>query len=160
MRVLPYFLVIMLLMQGGYALSQTDTSSTNTTDTSSADDSEFDRTFTRVEKEATFPGGLAGWRDYLVTHLKSDVAAKAGAPPGMYSVKVQFIVDQKGRVGDVKVIDSPPFCAACSAEAIRVITKSPRWNPAEQDGRKVRFQALQTISFRVDEEELPKKKRG
>ena len=45
------------------------------------------------EQEAKFPGGAEGWRDYLVSKINVNTAVKAKAPLGVYTVKVQFIVD-------------------------------------------------------------------
>ena len=56
---------------------------------------DYDKVFTKVEKEAKFPGGLDGWKNYLERNLNANVAADDGAPTGNYTVKVQFIVDKK-----------------------------------------------------------------
>jgi protein TonB len=60
---------------------------------------------------------------------------------------VQFIVDQKGLVSNVKAIQGPEECPTCIEEAVRVIRKGPRWIPAKQNGKPVRYQAIQKISF-------------
>lgn len=48
-----------------------------------------------VEREATFKGGLEGWRKFLEKHLNANVAVDAGAPAGKYEVKVQFVISKK-----------------------------------------------------------------
>lgn len=101
------------------------------------------------EKEAKFPGGPEGWKRYLETHLNSNVAADANAPYGVYTVKVQFIVNKEGDISDVKTISVPQKCGACGVEAVRVISSGPQWEPAIQYNKPVIYQAIQYISFQV-----------
>jgi hypothetical protein len=108
-----------------------------------------DRVFTKVEHEAMFPGGAEGWRRFLETNLNANVAADDGAKPGIYTVKLQFIVDKEGNISNVQAIDVPRACPSCGPEGVKVIRKSPKWNPAMQNGRKVTYQAVQFITFQV-----------
>jgi hypothetical protein len=102
-----------------------------------------------VEQEAKFPGGTEGWRKYLERHLDANVAERAGAPVGLYTVKVQFIVDKDGSLSDVKALTVPPNCAACADEAVRVIRKGPKWVPAIEFGKPALYQAIQFLTFQV-----------
>jgi hypothetical protein len=111
-----------------------------------------------VEKEAHFKGGAEGWGKYLQKHLNGDVAAQSGAPAGQYQVKVQFIVSKEGVVSNVKAVEIPKLCKACGAEAVNVILASPEWEPAVQNNEPTKFQAIQYVTFVV--EESRKAKRG
>jgi|SRR4028119_2369692 periplasmic protein TonB len=113
---------------------------------------DYDKVFTKVEKEAKFPGGPDGWRKYLERNLDANVAANDGAPTGNYTVKVQFIVDKTGAISNVKAIEVPQTCPSCGPEAVKVITKGPKWEPAVQNGRNVIYQAIQFVTFQVAEE--------
>ncbi|TDH27353.1 energy transducer TonB [Segetibacter sp. 3557_3] len=113
---------------------------------------DYDRTFTQVEIEAKYPGGLAGWKRYLERNLNAQVAYDEGAPVGRYTVTVQFIVDREGNISNVRAIDVPMECRACGAEAVKVILRGGRWEPAVQNGRKVTYQAIQHITFEVASE--------
>jgi len=113
---------------------------------------DYDKVFTKVEKEAKFPGGPEGWRKYLERNLDANVAANDGAPTGNYTVKVQFIVDKTGAISNVKAIEVPKTCPSCGPEAVKVITKGPKWEPAVQNGRNVIYQAIQFVTFQVAEE--------
>lgn len=113
---------------------------------------DYEKTFTKVEKEAKFPGGMEAWKKYLERNLNANVAANDGAAIGNYTVKVQFIVDKEGRVSNVQAIEVPAACPDCGAEAVKVIEKGPKWEPAIQNDRKVIYQAIQFITFRVAEE--------
>lgn len=112
---------------------------------------DYDKVFTKVEKEAKFPGGLEGWRRYLERNLNANVAADDGAPVGNYSVKVQFIVDKQGNISNVQAIEKPKACPSCGPEAEKVIKRGPKWEPAVQNGRNVIYQAIQYITFQVAE---------
>jgi protein TonB len=113
---------------------------------------EYEKVFTRIEKEARFPGGMEAWKRYLERNLNAQVAAEDGAVMGYYLVKVQFIVDQQGTISNVQAIEVPTACPSCGPEAIKVIKNGPKWEPAIQNGRKVTYQAIQVITFEVAEE--------
>lgn len=105
-----------------------------------------------VEREARFKGGPEGWRRFLEKNLNANVAADAGAPAGMYEVKVQFIVSKEGYVSNVKAVSIPPKCKPCAAEVINVITNGPAWEHAIQNNEPVIYQAIQHVTFQVAEE--------
>ncbi|HEX8461677.1 MAG TPA: energy transducer TonB [Segetibacter sp.] len=113
---------------------------------------DYDKVFTKVEKEAKFPGGMEGWKRYLERNLNANVAADDGAPMGNYTVKVQFIVDKEGGISNVTAIEVPKACPSCGPEAVKVIKKGPKWDPAVQNGRNVIYQAIQYVTFQVAEE--------
>ncbi len=105
-----------------------------------------------VEKEAVFPGGPAAWRSYLEENLDANVAARSRAKVGIYTVRVQFIVDKDGNISNVNAIEVPKECSRCGKEAVRVIKQGPAWEPAVQYNRRVLYQAIQHISFQVSEQ--------
>jgi protein TonB len=113
---------------------------------------DYDKVFTKVEKEAKFPGGPEGWKRYLERNLNANVAADDGAPTGNYTVKVQFIVDKEGNISNVSAIEVPKACPSCGPEGVKVIKRGPKWEPAVQNGRNVIYQAVQFITFQVAEE--------
>jgi len=112
---------------------------------------DYEKLFIRVEKEAQFPGGMEAWKRYLERNLNANVAADDGAAIGNYTVKVQFIVDKEGGISNVQAIEVPPACPGCGPEAVKVIKKGPKWEPAIQNGRNVIYQAVQFITFQVAE---------
>ena len=115
---------------------------------------EADVIFTRVEVEANYPGGNAGWRDYLVKNLRGDAPVDNNAPGGTYQVIVRFIVDKDSTISEV--VSETKHGYGMEAEVIRVIKKSGKWNPAYQNGRPVKAYRRQPVTFVVPEE--PKKK--
>ncbi|MCX8019507.1 MAG: energy transducer TonB [Chitinophagaceae bacterium] len=106
------------------------------------------KVFDKVEIEASFPGGDAKWRRYLETNLNADVPVENGAPEGTYTVVIQFIVDKEGNISDVKPLTNHGY--GMEEEAMRVIKKGPKWNPAIQNGRQVKAYRKQPITFKVE----------
>jgi protein TonB len=111
------------------------------------DTADIERIFTKVEKEARFPGGIAAWQQYLERNLDARAPVKDNAKPGRYNVKVQFIVSTTGEISNVRAIEAPADCPSCLASAIKVVQKSRRWQPAMQSGRAVIYQAVQVFTF-------------
>jgi len=111
---------------------------------------DYDKVFTVVQIAAEFPGGLPAWTKYLESNLNRDLPVENGAPPGKYTVVVSFIVSKTGDISDVTAENDPGY--GTKAEAIRVITKGPKWKPAVQNGRNVIYRHKQSITFQVSEE--------
>ena len=111
---------------------------------------DYDKVFTVVQIAAEFPGGLPAWTKYLERNLNRDLPVENGAPPGKYTVTVSFIVSKTGDISDVSAENDPGY--GTKAEAIRVITKGPKWKPAVQNGRNVIYRHKQSITFVVSEE--------
>lgn len=106
--------------------------------------------FTKVEVEASFPGGEQAWKRFLERNLEANAPVDNGAPQGTYTVVVQFIVDKEGMISDVKALTSHGH--GMEEEAMRVIKKGPKWTPAVQNGRQVKAYRKQPITFVVAEE--------
>lgn len=106
--------------------------------------------FDKVEIEASFPGGDSKWRQYLERNANGQVATDNGAPEGTYTTVVQFVVDKEGNISDVRSLTNHGY--GMEEEAIRVIKKGPKWNPAVQNGRQVKAYRKQPITFRVESE--------
>lgn len=110
---------------------------------------DYDKEFKTVQIQAKFPGGPDAWAKYLQRNLQSDVPTENGAPPGAYTVVVSFLVDKDGNISEVKAENDPGYGTA--AEAVRVISRGPKWIPAVQNGRNVIYRQKQAITFKVEE---------
>ena len=111
------------------------------------DEEDYDKTFTKVEIESSFPGGAAAWLRYLNKNLRYPDDAVNNEIQG--TVVVQFIVDKEGNVSDVQAISGPEN-GGLREEAVRVIKKSGKWTPAVQNGRQVKSYKKQPIVFRLE----------
>jgi periplasmic protein TonB len=102
-------------------------------------------TFTIVEIESEFKGGINQWIKYMQKNLVYPERAIQLKKQG--SVMVQFIVDKDGSVSDVEVFKSVEF--SLDREALRMIRQSPKWQPALQNGKPVKSYKRQPIGFRM-----------
>jgi protein TonB len=111
------------------------------------EEEDWDKTFTKVEIESSYPGGAAAWQRYLIKTLRYPQEAQDNEIQG--TVVVQFIVDKAGMVSSVEAISGPK---ELQDEAVRVIKKSGQWTPAVQNGRQVKSYKKQPIQFRLETE--------
>jgi len=103
-----------------------------------------DTVFKKVAKESTFKGGAEGWTKFLQSSLVYPAKATRKKIEGV--VILQFIVDEKGTVHDAEVLSGHRMLSTAALDAIR---QSPRWIPAELDGKKVKSYKKQPIQFRL-----------
>ena len=65
-------------------------------------------------------------------------------------VLVDFIIDEKGEVTDVKI--SRGVHASLDEEALRVVAASPKWRPGRRQGKKVKVPLTIAVDFRLTKE--------
>ena len=99
-----------------------------------------------LQVESEYPGGLNAWKRFLIKTFQYPTAAEESGVQG--TVLVQFIVDTTGTVSDVHAISGP---GELTKEAVRVISRSGKWTPAIQNGRKVKSYKSQGIVFRLSD---------
>lgn len=104
--------------------------------------------FVGVQIEAEFPSGKDAWKRFLERNLNNELPSDEGAPVGLYTVVVSFMVDKEGRVSEVVAENDPQYGTA--KEAVRVIKKGPVWKPAIQNGHPVAYRVKQSITFVVN----------
>jgi periplasmic protein TonB len=105
--------------------------------------------FTKVQTDAQFPGGMEGWVTYLQKNLDSNIPVKKGAPPGRYRVIIRFAISKDGSLSDFQ--PETNFGYGMEDEFIRVLKKSPRWQPAILlNGQPANAYKLQPVTFVVD----------
>ena len=104
-----------------------------------------DFVFDVVEQMPSFPGGKKSMMEYLKEN--TEYPAKAVKNKIQGRVIVQFTVDEKGNLSDVKVVKSvEPYL---DAEAVRVVKSMPRWNPGMQNGKAVKVRYTLPVTFRL-----------
>lgn len=65
-------------------------------------------------------------------------------------VLVEFVVDEKGNVGDVTVVRG--VHESLDGEAVRVVAASPKWRPGRQHGKKVKVAVTVSVDFRLQKD--------
>lgn len=107
---------------------------------------------THPEHPAEFPGGNAQWIKYLERNMNRDLANKyliipKGQTRVMQTVKLIFEIDTTGHTSHIMVENLKDIHPELAKEGIRVITASPVWKPASQNGKHVTDKRRQKLSF-------------
>ncbi|MBL7770036.1 MAG: TonB family protein [Flavipsychrobacter sp.] len=106
-----------------------------------------DTTWFEYEKAASYPGGTDSLRKYLARNLRYPQLAKVQGIQG--TVRVQFTIAKDGSLEDIFVVK--PIDPSLDQEAIRLVTKMPKWIPAMQDGRLVKMYFVLPVVFQIRE---------
>lgn len=85
-------------------------------------------------------------RKWVYTYMKYPEQAVRNGTQGR--VLVDFVIDQSGKVRDVKVLKGVD--PLLDDEAVRVVAASPDWKPGRLMGRKVRAEISLYIEFRLE----------
>lgn len=120
-----------------------DTTQTNTTLSKEKDEQELVRI---IKNEPEFPGGLVGLSKYIKKNLKYPEIAKKNGISG--KVFVRFVINQKGEVEPESVKIVRGIDTLLDAEAIRVVKSMPKWKPATQRGKPVKFAHTIAVEFK------------
>ena len=96
-----------------------------------------------VEEMPEFPGGEAALHRYIAQSIKYPVIAQENGIQGR--VYVSFVINQKGEVTNIKIARGVD--PALDKEAIRVISKMPKWKPGKQRGKPVKVSFTVPINF-------------
>jgi protein TonB len=84
-----------------------------------------------IELKPDFPGGMAKFYKYIGQNYQ--VPEEEGLKGKVF---VSFVVEKDGSLTDIKVIRDIGY--GTGKEAVRVLRSCPKWNPGEQNGKKVR----------------------
>lgn len=104
-----------------------------------------DEIFSIVENEPEYPGGDEALYKFISKNIVYPKSAREKGIQG--TVLVEFVVEKDGKLSNIKVIRSAD--PALDAEAVRVISKMPKWKPGTQRGKKVRSTFRLPINFQL-----------
>ena len=124
----------------GYALKEGDTS-----DTVGIIPDKKDPVFNVVEEMPKFPGGTAGLMQYLAKSIKYPTISQKNKEQGRVIVKM--VIDKTGGLSNIKIVHS--VSPSLDAEAIRVVSNMPKWEPGQQRGQAVAVEYTLPIVFRL-----------
>ncbi len=115
------------------------------------DNLENDKIFTKVENEAEFPGGQKAWLKYIehIIETNSNQFMKDNIHG---SCVVEFVVDVKGNIGNVKATTMQGTRLA--EEAVKALKKGPRWVPAKQNGHIVTSYKSVLVTFKLSDDDM------
>lgn len=100
-------------------------------------------TYVKIQEDAYFNGGVAKFYKFLSKKLKYPKGAKNNNIEGQ--VVVSFTVNKNGTITDFKLVKGihPDY----DREAIRVLSKSPKWIPAKVRGQVVSSKMVYSVNF-------------
>lgn len=90
-------------------------------------------------------GDIYAFRAWVQQNVKFPQIALENRIQGR--VVLSFVVDRDGRVTNIEVLQSPDRSLA--DEAVRVLSKSPKWSPGKQRNQAVRVKFTLPVEFRV-----------
>ena len=87
-----------------------------------------------IEKPATFPGGMEAFEKFF----KENFVVTDKIPSFRDPIKIfmEFIVEKDGTLSEMRITRHFGFDA--KKEGLRVLSKSPKWNPGKEGGKIVR----------------------
>lgn len=100
--------------------------------------------FEVVEEQPEPEGGMEAFYKFVGKELRYPAQANRMGVEGR--VFVQFVVDEKGNVSEVKAVKG--IGAGCDEEAVRVI-KLTKWKPGKQRGRAVKVRMIMPVMFKL-----------
>ena len=126
------YLTFILLLCGFIAKSQ-----------SVSDTSKTKGDFASLEALPEYPGGYPAFGKYISSNIQFPEVARVLGIGG--KVAVSFVIEKDGSIVEVK----PLTCvgAGCEAEAVRIVSNSPKWKPGILNNRPVRVAYSLPISF-------------
>ena len=119
---------------------------------------DYDKVFQKVEIDAEFPGGTAGWTRYVTREIERNIdELQDDGRSG--TVVILFIVDKEGSVSEVRALPcgeaGVPNCLGPGTKLAEIATvaikKGPKWKPAVQNGRQVKAYRRQPVTFQLAE---------
>ncbi len=110
------------------------------------DEEPEDKIFEIVEENAVPPGGsVPALLKWVTKNLQYPEIAASNGIEG--KVVVQFVVERDGSVSDIKVVRGVD--PSLDKEAVRVLSKMPKWQPGKQRGKPVRSRFTLPVTFKL-----------
>jgi len=106
-------------------------------------DTTANKIYIAADKAPEFPGGMSEFVKYLERNVNYPPQSRTRGKQG--KAIVRFVVEKDGSITNAKVLR--PIAKDIDAEAVRVITNSPKWNPGIVNGEPVRTQFTYPINF-------------
>jgi TonB family protein len=107
------------------------------------------KVFTVVEEQPEFPGGISAMYEFIGNNMNYPEAAIKANVEGR--VFLSFVVTETGTVEDILVLKGLGY--GCDAEAVRVLSKFPKWTPGKQNGMLVNVRYNLPINFQLEEKD-------
>lgn len=100
----------------------------------------------KVQEQPEYPGGYEKMMAFLSRKMNYPKAAARERIEG--TVYVAFVVDEEGRVRDVRTLRG--ISRECDAEVEHVVRLMPRWKPGKLDGKPVPVSFVRVVEVLYD----------
>ncbi|SFG29414.1 energy transducer TonB [Prevotella sp. KH2C16] len=100
-----------------------------------------ERFFVVADQNPSFPGGDKAMQAFIGNNL--NLPYLEGSCNVQGRIVVQFFVEENGRLTHLRVVK--PMYPAYDEACLKMLKKMPRWIPARQNGKPVRFQYILPI---------------
>ncbi len=104
--------------------------------------------FTKVEVEASFPGGLQAWIQYISKAIRDSIHKFTNRDYG--TCVIRFIVNVDGSISEV--IATTMKGSELAKVSVDAIKNGPKWIPASQNGKPVAAYRLQPVTLQQPKE--------
>ena len=108
-----------------------------------------DKVFEKIELEAHTDARQ--WADHISRKIQLHDSVLRNIPPGSYPVKIQFIIDVHGNLGQIKAMNDPGYGLAQKA-VNSISTYKGKWQSANQCGRNVKAYRTEVITFAISDQ--------
>jgi hypothetical protein len=85
--------------------------------------------FTKAEIAPVYSGGITSFQNWLKLQNASEK-----------NLNIRFIIEINGSISNVEILSN--LDEKRKNEIIRILNESPKWTPANQNGKDVRFQMV------------------
>ena len=109
-----------------------------------------------VDVYPQFRGGVNGWTKFVQQNLNlrdvvNSIDSTTYVEYGLRQTAVlEFTVCEDGAVCDAVIVNQNKISPEFAKEALRLILKSPKWTPAQKEGKGVRTRFRQSITAVLD----------
>jgi len=107
-----------------------------------------DGVYEMTDVRPAYPGGQEALENYVNNNIAYEQPALDENVEG--TVNVQFVVDENGNVTDAKTIGKE-LGNGLDEEAVRVISKMPKWTPGKVKGKDVKTRVVLPITYKIEE---------
>lgn len=101
-----------------------------------------------LDVTARFVGGESAFMNYVSANFEYPVRCQEKGING--EVQLRFVVEIDGSISNISVVKETKACPEFTAEAIRILKKSPRWIPAQMKGKSVRSYYTLPITLKLN----------
>jgi TonB family protein len=103
--------------------------------------------YSSTEVAPVFPGGQSSLENYINNNIEYPQEAIDNNAEG--TVRVQFSIDENGKVSNAKALDTNLGYGLGEA-AVKVVSQMPKWTPGMVKGKKVKAWYTLPITYKLD----------